>query len=255
MNREVSEVMTHLTLLLWILGHILGDYYFQTSALADEKEKSVKSLLIHCGIYLVTMVVLSIPVLSFNVFMGAVIIGLVHFLIDTGKFLLRKFHKHTNFQEIALYLGDQALHILTILIVTTVIKLSDVSITYINILEPIIYGLELNITEIVSWIVVLLLLMQPCSITIRKVLNYFEPETKYADEGIKNAGALIGIFERFIILLMIYANQFTAIGFVLTAKSIARYNKISENPQFAEYYLLGTLFSSLLIIVSYYLVF
>ena len=54
---------------------------------------------------------------------------------------------------------------------------------------------------------------------------------------------------------MLYAGQWTAIGFVLTAKSVARYNKISEDPQFAEYYLLGTLLSSLLIMVSYYLIF
>lgn len=255
-NRGMIDVMTHLTLLLWILGHILGDYYFQTSTLAKEKEASVKSLFIHCGIYLLTMVALSIPVLSFNIFIGAVIIGLIHFVVDAGKFFVRKLYPLTHSQDIALYLGDQAVHILTILIVIAVVELFHVNVTYITIIDPIINGLGLNMTEIVSWIVILLLLFQPCSITIRKVLDYFEPETvEYTDQGIKNAGALIGILERFIILLMIYANQFTAIGFVLTAKSIARYNKISEDPQFAEYYLLGTLFSSLLIIVSYYIVF
>lgn len=255
-TREVINVMTHLTLLLWFAGHLLGDFYFQTSTLAIEKEISAKPLFIHCGIYLLTMIAVSIPVLSFNIFICAVILGFIHLIVDTGKFFIRKHHVLTHFQTIALYLGDQAIHILTILTVTAAVELSNVSITYIRVLEPIVNGLELNMIEIVSWAAILLLLFQPCSITIRKVLDYFEPETEeYTDEGIKNAGALIGILERFIILLMIYANQFTAIGFVLTAKSIARYNKISENPQFAEYYLLGTLFSSLLIIVSYYIIF
>ncbi|GMA43371.1 hypothetical protein GCM10025853_08280 [Tetragenococcus halophilus subsp. halophilus DSM 20339] len=54
---------------------------------------------------------------------------------------------------------------------------------------------------------------------------------------------------------MLYANQYAAIGFVLTAKSIARYNKIAEDPKFAEYYLLGTLLSSLLVIASFTIIF
>lgn len=37
-------------------------------------------------------------------------------------------------------------------------------------------------------------------------------------------------------------HQFEVIGFVFTAKSIARYQKL-DNTAFAEYYLLGTLFS------------
>lgn len=248
--------MTHVSLLLWLTGHILGDYYFQSSTLAEEKEFSIKSLLIHCSIYMLTMITVSVPIFSLNILISAVIIGFIHFIADTIKFFLTRNNTLTHFQDIVLYLTDQSIHIFTILAISAMIELSAVNIVYLGVLEPIISGLNLNMTEILSWIVILLLVAQPFSITIRKVLDYFEPETEeYTDKGIKNAGALIGIFERSIILLMIYANQFTAIGFVLTAKSIARYNKISEDPQFAEYYLLGTLFSSLLIIVSYYIIF
>ena len=45
--------------------------------------------------------------------------------------------------------------------------------------------------------------------------------------------------------------QFSAIGLVLTAKSVARYNKIAEDKDFAEYYLLGTLLSTVLVIVMF----
>ena len=44
-------------------------------------------------------------------------------------------------------------------------------------------------------------------------------------------------------------NQYSAIGFVLTAKSVARYDKIAKDEKFAEYYLLGTLTSTLCVIV------
>lgn len=37
-----------------------------------------------------------------------------------------------------------------------------------------------------------------------------------------------------------YYRYISAIGLVLTAKSIARYGRISKEKNFAEYYLLGT---------------
>ena len=53
-------------------------------------------------------------------------------------------------------------------------------------------------------------------------------------------------------LIFIYINQYSAIGLVLTAKSIARYERITKEEHFAEYYLLGTLISTLIaIIVSF----
>ena len=62
-------------------------------------------------------------------------------------------------------------------------------------------------------------------------------------------GRLIGTIERVIILFFLLIQQYSSIGLVLTAKSIARYNKISENQEFAEYYLLGTLLSTICVII------
>lgn len=50
-------------------------------------------------------------------------------------------------------------------------------------------------------------------------------------------------------LIFLAMNQYTAIGFVLTAKSIARYDKITKDEKFAEYYLLGTLISTLCVVI------
>ena len=44
-------------------------------------------------------------------------------------------------------------------------------------------------------------------------------------------------------LIFLSLGQYSALGLVLTAKSIARYDKITKDPDFAEYYLLGTLMS------------
>lgn len=56
-------------------------------------------------------------------------------------------------------------------------------------------------------------------------------------------------------MIKIILGQYSAIGFVLTAKSIARYNKIVEEAEFAECYLLGTLLSTMLVIATYLLIF
>lgn len=42
-----------------------------------------------------------------------------------------------------------------------------------------------------------------------------------------------------------------AIALVFTAKSIARYDMISKNQGFAEYYLIGSLFSMISVLVTY----
>ena len=63
-------------------------------------------------------------------------------------------------------------------------------------------------------------------------------------DTITGAGSMIG-FRAFGDWCLSHLWAICFIGLVFTAKSIARYNKISENPAFAEYYLIGSLFSIL----------
>lgn len=248
--------MNQVVWLLLVIGHVLGDFYFQSSAMAGEKETSFKKLLFHCLIYLLAMAGVILPFFSWPLLKVAIGVSLLHFVIDGLKFFMTNpfFIKKTK--ETIIYLADQGLHILVLLGAVVYTTVSAIEVKPMPAVEMIVNALGWNVESLLSWVLILLVLVQPCSITIRKVLNGYRPANEeHIDEGIPNAGALIGVFERIFILLMLYANQFTAIGFVLTAKSIARYNKISESPQFAEYYLLGTLLSSLLIIMGYFVVF
>ena len=54
--------------------------------------------------------------------------------------------------------------------------------------------------------------------------------------------------------IFIGLGQYASIGLIYTAKSIARFKKIEENPKFAEYYLIGTLYSILFVVACYLLV-
>lgn len=62
--------------------------------------------------------------------------------------------------------------------------------------------------------------------------------------GLASAGKWIGICERMLILTFVLMQQYTAIGFLMTAKSILRFSEKEANTQLkTEYVLVGTLVS------------
>lgn len=91
------------------------------------------------------------------------------------------------------------------------------------------------------------------SVFIRKILNLnalgLPVNFGGRFSGSQQAGRTIGFLERAIILTLTLSGAYTSIAFVLTAKSIARYKEL-ENKDFAEYYLVGTLLSTLLAILG-----
>lgn len=70
-------------------------------------------------------------------------------------------------------------------------------------------------------------------------------KTKEVDEQEYNTGRVIGMLERIFVFLFVLMNQYAAIGFILAAKGVTRF-KDFESRTFAEYVLIGTLFSALL---------
>jgi len=59
-----------------------------------------------------------------------------------------------------------------------------------------------------------------------------------------NTGRVIGMLERIFIYSFAISGQYTAIGFILTAKGVVRYHEF-EDRAFTEYVLIGTLLSAL----------
>ncbi|WLG94962.1 hypothetical protein [Pseudomonas sp. FP198] len=88
------------------------------------------------------------------------------------------------------------------------------------------------------------LMLRPASALIGTILN---PWIKEIDTGgsLTNAGTLIGYLERILILTFVLLEQWEAVGFLLTAKSILRFNEIQNAKvrSISEYVLLGTLLS------------
>lgn len=91
-----------------------------------------------------------------------------------------------------------------------------------------------------------LLLGKPCSMLIGKLLERFTDKSGVSDqEGLKQAGRIIGYLERWLILTFVFTEQYSGIGFLLAAKSIFRFGDLSQahERQLTEYMLLGTLLS------------
>lgn len=62
-------------------------------------------------------------------------------------------------------------------------------------------------------------------------------------------GEAIGILERWLLLILVLRGDYTALAFLVAAKSLVRHDRFSKDPDFAEYFLVGTLGSILLAVV------
>lgn len=234
---------------------MLGDYYFQSGGLAETKQNYPAKLAEHGLIYFAVCIIFIIPVFNTGIFIGAILLAASHIIIDTAKcFFIRRIiraEEYTPNQERYIYLADQLVHIACIFIISFILVSYGVGLYLLPAVEIFFQMIELSFGMMLYWIIMLLLIWKPANVTIKQLLCLNRP---VVTEG-KRAGGFIGVLERLIILLFLSIGQYPAIGLVLTAKSIARYDEISKNKDFAEYYLLGTLLSTFIVIGAYLLVF
>ncbi len=239
-------------MLIMLISHFLGDYYLQTNKMAASKADKPKDLLLHTIIHLMLGVALLYITYGADLLIIPLIVSVVHIVIDfiKGKFSLK--YQNAVFKIYAL---DQLLHIISIVVAIYVFSNNPVFNTdIINLLR----GFSIDPVSLNEKLLAIIILIKPASISVSLFLESFnfkylnaESESnaeKGESVGLKNAGSTIGILERLIIYSLAAVGQYAAIGFILTAKSITRYEKISKDPAFGEYYLIGTLFSLLLVI-------
>lgn len=238
-------------MILILLGHILGDFYVQTDKVAGKKRETFKYMLLHCLLYSTVMyIVMNILISNSNICIEIVsIIIVTHILIDVLK---NKISMKIQKYDAAIFVLDQMIHICSLIGIYLLYK----SWINQNVLQNTFGGY--SIYKIVLIIIAILICWKPASIFVSLIFKEIPMTIEQADfkgtgsELIKNEyikiGALIGILEREIILLLGLLGQYGAIGFVLTAKSLARYKQL-ENKAFAEKYLVGTLLSAFIAFV------
>lgn len=104
----------------------------------------------------------------------------------------------------------------------------------------------------------MLLVINEMNIILRYVLNLLQlkplgKRNQNTDNSEYNTGRIIGILERIFVFIFVLLSQYTAIGFILAAKGVARFPDFKSRT-FAEYVLIGTLLSTLLAMIVGYLV-
>ena len=115
----------------------------------------------------------------------------------------------------------------------------------------------LSMNEVIDSQLVLagcLLVINEMNIVLRYILKVMgleslgEQEDKVSDEEY-SMGRLIGLLERIFIFIFVLMSQYSAIGFILAAKGVTRFNNFKDDRPFAEYVLIGTLLSTLLALI------
>ncbi len=272
---------------LLVIGHLLGDFYFQSNETARTKLYNVRKLLLHCLIYGIIqgiMVLIGFSIKYVWLILGIIVLS--HGLIDYLKIaILQKFENRSDQAKInlILFITDQILHLGVIIIL---LFTQPMNTEYSYVLQN--TAGDINIWEIekYTWLLTAYLICgKPAAVFVKLLLftldsqgrkdyytasakkQYNETELYYTvtaepitDKSAgkqtgynvktmenKNIGAVIGILEREIILTLSLLGQFAAIGFVITAKSIARFKQL-EDKDFAEKYLIGTLTSAFIAI-------
>ena len=240
--------------MIFLLVHIIGDFYVQTENIAAKKEAALRWLLIHCLQYLLAAFVILLPVMPPQIVLFGLALAITHAIIDILKFRYLKHIKKSGKQNITnernVFFADQILHLVCLVLIAYICTIKLNSLSFNQSVAEFFHVMGISGITLISWTVTLLLIHKPANIIISKLIKIYKPEEN-EDEKKRdnNAGRFIGTIERIIVLIFISINQYSAIGLVLTAKSIARYDRISKEKDFAEYYLLGTLISTLLVII------
>ena len=279
-----------ISLILLLICHFIGDYYFQTNKTARLKENNFRKTVEHSVIYslpFLFLLVILLFLIPMNFYTISIIAGVIisHAAIDFLKCFMEYFvYKKENSQQNnppnnsqnnlqnnlqnnsqnnlqnpqnnpqktneikrVLYFVDQGLHLFFVFIFAFFLS-SSVDF----------YFISADFHIFLKWILFAVAVSKPVNVSFKKFFEKYQPienDDPVQQTSVSGAGSIIGTLERYLMGIFIGANQFAALGLVIAAKSIARYDQISQNKLSAEYFLIGTLYSVLATLIIYFALF
>ena len=227
------------------LAHLLTDFVFQTGRLVSKKHSGEwRGYLVHGAthyIALLAIVAIADPHRFLTQYFQviAVSLSLVHLVVDWAKLSVTK---SRLMQENALaFVLDQITHLATVIGAVLLLVRPPLQMFAF-------YWMRIRTVQetILLVLVVYVFVIFGGGYFIRVLIGPLwreDPgqETKQHAEVI-NAGLYIGWLERFLVLTALFLQSPATVGFILAAKSIARYPEL-KSVRFAEYFLIGTLLS------------
>ena len=229
----------NLDLLLRLLAaHFIGDFIFQPNDWVREKTArkiNSKYLYLHT---LIIFVLTFLAAWDFSLLWVILLITISHYLIDLGKSYIKS-------DTTVIFIIDQLLHVLIIFVFWLIYT------SYYSLLENDFLFL-FNNTKFWLYVIGYLIVTMPASIFINKFTLKWSKDIDSKNDYLKDAGKLIGIIERVLILTFILIKQFEAIGFLIAAKSVFRFGELKNGREQkrTEYILIGTLVSFSIAIIA-----
>ncbi|MGB8704022.1 MAG: DUF3307 domain-containing protein [Gillisia sp.] len=216
-----------------LLAHIFTDFMLQPNHwIAHKRKHKGKSfyLVIHA---LLAGILSYVFLMHWEWWYIAVFISISHYLIDFWKL-------NSNRDDLTYFLLDQLLHLLMILVAWLYL---------IQGFSEVLPQLQhfFSSPKVLIIIAAYLSVVFPAGFFIGKATQRWQKEIdiQYEATSLDAAGRYIGIFERLLVLTFILTGNFSAIGFLIAAKSILRFSDKSDSGarKQTEYVLIGTLIS------------
>jgi hypothetical protein len=215
-------------LLKLIISHLLTDFVFQPTHWVGNR---IKNHFVSKYLYLHGLITAAVAYLFIgSQYWGiALIILFSHILIDGWK----SYQK----QNLPYFFIDQLLHFLVIAICF-----------YFTFMEPReVYQGWIKLSGNVNFwklLLAVVFLTLPAGILIGLLTKQWRDKISDVNlESLSNAGKWIGIIERIIVLILVLHDQYGAIGLLVAAKSIVRFNEKDRQEIKTEYLMIGTLLS------------
>lgn len=218
-----------------LLAHFIGDFLLQPNKWVVHKEANkIKSkylyfhVLIHFGIAMLLL-------WDRDLWRWVAIIALSHYVIDLAKLYAAPYFRNS----VLLFFMDQSLHILVLYACAYNANLGEHTAMLLREMDwPLVTAIVF-----VSF---------PASIVMAKMLQGMSKRIELDHKSLPNAGKYIGILERLFVLVFIILGRWEAIGLLIAAKSVFRFNDLKESNsrKLTEYILIGTLLSFGLALVT-----
>lgn len=238
-------------ILLGLLAHAVADFVFQPdNVVASKRRSKLRGYVQHGAVVFVChAVAFHLYGLRAAILLG-VAISLVHVVIDWVKNLT--YSKLSPMRRLGTFVADQCAHVVTIFAAWEVAnaELSENIISFyrdvllpktVASFAPIQSALHVSLDHALVMVAAYVLVVFAGAAFVRQILDAFsvgvEPRLS------TSAGRYIGMVERTLMLTLVLVNAFSSLAFVLTAKSLARFQELNDM-RFAEYYLVGTLTSA-----------
>lgn len=231
-----------MSLLLLILSvHFLADFHLWPGSPDVKKHPCFRCLLPHFGMYSLILGLIFILCVSFpSAVIAWMFIILSHFITDVLTFHYYTRNHISPRSQLTAFCTSHLIHTASILAGSCFFHLPE------NLTETFkSLCIQVPLLQNMRYLLLVILLLTPASQFVKMLTASISlqknPDSPKSNDS--SAGSMIGKLERLIIAMLVIYGEAGAIGFVLAAKSLARYKQF-EDQDFTEKFLVGTLASA-----------